>query len=159
MTEISMGDFPFYPGKKIRLYTYVFNRKNGSTLYFERATSLNGIILPPRDIIHKYQRTKRLIQFKESMKKLSSKFSHYLKKKIRLYTYIFNRNLSSLICFERQTCLRGIILPETSFTSINDISRDAFPFDVPFHPGHGPEIDYPDGPVEPEEDPGDDPDD
>ena len=53
----------------------------------------------------------------------------------------------------------GIILPETSFTSLNDISRDAFPFDVPFHPGHGPEIDYPDGPVEPEEDPGDDPDD
>ena len=93
------------------------------------------------------------------MKKPSSKFSHYLKKKIRLYTYIFNRNLSSLICFERETCLRGIILPETSFTSINDISRDAFPFDVPFHPGHGPEIDYPDGPVEPEEDPGDDPDD
>ena len=159
MTEISMGDFPFYPGKKIRLYTYVFNRNNGSTLYFERATSLNGIILLPRKIINKNQRTKRLIQFKESMKKLSSKFSHYLKKKIRLYTYIFNRNLSSLICFERQTCLRGIILPETSFTSINDISRDAFPFDVPFHPGHGPEIDYPDGPVEPEEDPGDDPDD
>ena len=159
MTEIWMGDFPFYPGKKIKLYTYVFNRNNDSTLYFKMVTSLNGIILSPNDIINKNQRTKRLIQFKESMKKLSSKFSHYLKKKIRLYTYIFNRNLSSLICFERQTCLRGIILPETSFTSINDISRDAFPFDVPFHPGHGPEIDYPDGPVEPEEDPGDDPDD
>ena len=153
MTEISMDDFPFYPGKKIRLYTYVFNRKNGSTLYFERATSLNGIILPPRDIIHKYQRTKRLIQFKESMKKLSSKFSDYLKKKIRLYTYIFNRNLSSLIGFERETCLRGIILPETSFTSLNDISRTAFPFDVPFHPGHGPNIDYPKEPEYPEEDP------
>ena len=127
---------------------------------FERTTSLNGIILLPRKIINKNQRTKRLIQFKESMKKLSSKFSHYLKKKIRLYTYIFNRNLYSLICFERETCLRGIILPETSFTSLNDISRDAFPFDVPFHPGHGPEIDYPDGPVEPEdpdEDPGDEP--
>ena len=159
MTEISMGDFPFYPGKKIRLYTYVFNRKNGSTLYFERAISLNGIILSPNDIINKNQRTKRLIQFKQSMKKLSSKFSDYLKKKIRPYTYIFNRNLSSLIGFERETCLRGIILPETSFTSVNDISRDAFPFDVPFHPGKGPEIDYPDGPVEPEEDPGDDPDD
>ena len=96
------------------------------------------------------------------MKKLSSKFSHYLKKKIRLYTYIFNRNLSPLIGFERETCLRGIILPETSFTSLNDISRTAFPFDVPFHPGLGPEIDYPDGPVEPEypeENPGDEPDD
>ena len=159
MTEIWVGDFPFYPGKKIKLYTYVFNRNNGSTLYFERATSLNGIILPFSDVIHKYQRTNRLIQFKESMKKLSSKFSHYLKKKVRLYTYVFNRNLSSLIGFERETCLRGIILPETSFTSLNDISRTAFPFDVPFHPGKGPEIDYPDGPVEPEEDPGDDPDD
>ena len=159
MTEISMWDFPLYPGKKIKLYTYVFNRNNGSTLYFKMVTSLNSIILSPNDIINKNQRTKRLIQFKESMKKLSSKFSHYLKKKIRLYTYIFNRNLSSLIGFERETCLRGIILPETSFTSVNDISRDAFPFDVPFHPGKGPEIDYPDGPVEPEEDPGDDPDD
>ena len=37
MTEIWMDDFPFYPGKKIKLYTYVFNRKNGSTLYFESA--------------------------------------------------------------------------------------------------------------------------
>ena len=54
----------------------------------------------------------------------------------------------------------GIILPETSFTSLNDISQDAFPFIIPFHPGKGPEIDYPDAPVEPEdpdEDPGDEP--
>ena len=153
MTEISMWDFPFYPGKKIKLYTYVFNRKNDSTLYFKMVTSLNGIILLPGKIINKNQRTKRLIQFKESMKKLSSKFRHYLKKKIRPYTYIFNRNLSSLIGFERVTCLRGIILPETSFTSLNDISRTAFPFDVPFHPGHGPNIDYPKEPEYPEEDP------
>ena len=60
MTEIWKGDFPFYPGKKIKLYTYVFNRNNGSTLYFERTTSLNGIILSPRKIINKYQRTNRL---------------------------------------------------------------------------------------------------
>ena len=56
--------------------------------------------------------------------------------------------------------LSGIILPETSFTSLNDISQDAFPFIIPFHPGKGPEIDYPDAPVEPEdpdEDPGDEP--
>ena len=53
----------------------------------------------------------------------------------------------------------NIILPETSFTSLNDTSRDAFPFDVPFHPGHGPEIDYPEEPEYPEEDPGDEPDD
>ena len=37
--------------------------------------------------------------------------------------------------------------------------KDAFPFNIPFHPGEGPEVIYPDGSVEPEEDPGDEPDD
>ena len=46
MTEISMGDFPFYPGKKIRLYTYIFNRNLYSLICFERETCLRGIILP-----------------------------------------------------------------------------------------------------------------
>ena len=160
MTEISMVDFPFYPGKKIKLYTYIFNRNNGSTLYFKMVTSLNGIILPFSDVIHKYQRTNRLIQFKQSMKKLSSKFTPYLEKKIRLYTYILNRKDTFLYILSKMKALSGIILPETSFTSLNDISRDAFPFIIPFHPGEGPEIDYPDAPVEPEdpdEDPGDEP--
>ena len=53
--------------------------------------------------------------------------------------------------------LSGIILPETSFTSLNDISQDAFPFIIPFPPGKGPEIDYPEEPEYPEEDPGDEP--
>ncbi len=58
--------------------------------------------------------------------------------------------------------LRGIILPETCNISLNDSIGSPFPFNIPFHPGEGPEIDYPDGPYEPEypeEDPGDDPDD
>ena len=73
--------------------------------------------------------------------------------------------------------LRGIILPLRHFNSkkygekasmINvfymknsppgNYNRDAFPFNIPFHPGQGPEIIYPDGPLEPEEDPGDEPD-
>jgi hypothetical protein len=47
-------------------------------------------------------------------------------------------------------------------STILDSSKDTFPFNIPFHPGEGPEIIYPDGPVEPEdpeEDPGDEPDD
>ena len=38
--------------------------------------------------------------------------------------------------------------------------KDAFPFNTPFHPREGPEIIYPNSPVEleyPEEDPGDEP--
>ncbi len=41
-------------------------------------------------------------------------------------------------------------------------NKDAFPFSIPFHQGQDPEIIYPDGPLEPEdpeEDPGDGPDD
>ena len=94
MTEILIPDFSFYPGKKISLYTYVFHRKNDSTLYFKRVTYL-----------------------------------------------------------------RGIILPETYYISLNDSIGGPFPFNVPFHPGEGPEIDYPNEPEYPEEDPGDDPDD
>ena len=40
-----------------------------------------------------------------------------------------------------------------------DIHREVFPYDIPFHLGYGPEIDYPEEPEYPEEDPGDDPDD
>ena len=39
-----------------------------------------------------------------------------------------------------------------------DIHREFFSYNIPFHPGYGPEIDYPDGPVEPEY-PEEDPDD
>ena len=39
-----------------------------------------------------------------------------------------------------------------------DRPSEAFPFIIPFHPGKGREIDYPDSPVEPE-DPDDDPED
>ena len=78
-------------------------------------------------------------------------------------------------------CVSGIILPLRHFYSkkysekasmmyvfdmnnslpAND-NKDSFPFNIPFHPGEGPEIIYPDGPVDPEypeEDPGDEPDD
>ena len=43
-----------------------------------------------------------------------------------------------------------------------DIHREFFSYNIPFHLGYGPEIDYPDDPEEPEypeEDPRDDPDD
>ena len=56
----------------------------------------------------------------------------------------------------------GIIISKTSFTSKNDILGNDFPFKMPFHPGKGPDVDYPEGPYEPEEpdeDPGDEPDD
>ncbi len=78
-------------------------------------------------------------------------------------------------------CVSGIILPLRHFYSkkysekasmmyVFDMNnslpgndnKDAFPFNIPFHPGEGPEIIYPDGPVDPEypeEDPGDEPDD
>ena len=59
----------------------------------------------------------------------------------------------------KMKALRGIILPETYFISLNDSIGSPFPFNIPFHPGEWPEIDYPDEPEYPEEDPGDDPDD
>ena len=141
----------------MRLNTYVFDRKNDSILYFQKVTCLRGIILPPRDVISQNQSINRLIQFKESVKKLLSNFPLYTKKKIRLNTYVFHRKSTFLYILSKMKACSGIILPETSFTSLNDTSRDAFPFDVPFHPGHGPEIDYPEEPEYPEEDPGDEP--
>ena len=66
------------------------------------------------------------------------------------------------------------IIPETHFSTekafitypnftnkgiYSDSYREVFPYNIPFHPGYGPEIDYPVEPEYPEEDPGDDPDD
>ena len=113
MTKISMPDFPLYPGKKISLYTYVFHRKNDSTLYFKRVTYLRGIILPPRDVIPKKQSIKRSFQFKEFLKKLSSNFPIYPGKKISLYTYVFHRKSTFLYILFKMKAFRGIILPET----------------------------------------------
>ena len=128
----------------------------------EVATSLNGIVLPLGDVINENYSIKPIIQIKESMKKSSSNFTLHANKNLMLINGVSHRKDTFLYILFKMKALSGIILPETSFTSLNDISRDAFPFDVPFHPGLGPEIDYPDGPVEPEypeEDPGDEPDD
>jgi hypothetical protein len=85
---------------------------------------------------------------------------------------------SFLYILSKMKCTSGIILPLRHFNSkkcsekastINvfdmnnsppgNYNRNAFPFSIPFHPGQGPEIIYPDGPLEPEDDPGDEPDD
>ncbi len=92
------------------------------------------------------------------------------------------------LCFNDMDSNKGIILPSKHFISyfpilqpknaskilsnnlkkqslnmaLLDSTNNAFPFNIPFHPGGGPEIIYPDGPLEPEdpeEDPGDEPDD
>ena len=94
-------------------------------------------------------------------------------------------NFDFIIGFNDITCSKGRIIPDKKFASyfplrnsknapesINkslnilspnstllDSANNAFPFNIPFHPGEGPEIIYPDGPVEPGEDPGDEPDD
>ena len=73
-----------------------------------------------------------------------------------------NSRNSFLYILSKMKCTSGIILPENYPISLNDSSRSVFPFNIPFHPGEGPEIIYPDGPLEqedPEEDPGDEPDD
>ena len=127
---------------------------------FERTTSLNGIILPFRDVINENYSIKPLIQIKESLKKSSSNFTFHASKNLMLINGVLHRKNTFLYILFKMKALSGIILPETSFTSLNDISQDAFPFIIPFHPGKGPEIDYPDAPVEPEdpdEDPGDEP--
>ena len=142
------------------LNTYVFDRKKDSILYFKRVSCLRGIILPFRGVIPQKQSINRLIQFKESLKKLPSNFSLYPGKKISLNTYVFHRKSTFLYILSKMKALRGIILPETCNISLNDSIGSPFPFNIPFHPGEGPEIDYPDGPYEPEypeEDPGDDP--
>ena len=126
----------------------------------ERTTSLNGIILPFRDVINENHGIKPLIQIKESLKKSSSNFTLHANKNLMLINGVSHRKNIFLYILSKMKALSGIILPETSFTSLNDISQDAFPFIIPFHPGKGPEIDYPDAPVEPEdpdEDPGDEP--
>ena len=126
----------------------------------EVATSLNGIVLPLGDVINENYSIKPLIQIKESLKKLSSNFTLHANKNLMLINGVSHRKNIFLYILSKMKALSGIILPETSFTSLNDISQDAFPFIIPFHPGKGPEIDYPDAPVEPEdpdEDPGDEP--
>ncbi|WP_298279330.1 hypothetical protein [Ferroplasma sp.] len=86
--------------------------------------------------------------------------------------------ISFLYILSKMKCVSGIILPLRHFISkkyskkasmLNvfgmnnslpqNYIKDAFPFNIPFHPGEGPEVIYPDGSVEPEEDPGDEPDD
>ena len=127
---------------------------------FERTTSLNGIILPFRYVTNENHGINPLIQIKESLKKSSSNFTFHTNKNLMLINGVPHRKNTFLYILSKMKALSGIILPETSFTSLNDISRDAFPFIIPFHPGKGPEIDYPDAPVEPEdpdEDPGDEP--
>ena len=148
---------------------------------FEEVPCLNGIILPFIDAIPKKQWIKSSIQFKESLKKLPSNFPIYLNKNLRLINVVFHRKITFLYILSKMKALRGIILPLRHFNSkkygekasmINvfymknsppgNYNRDAFPFNIPFHPGEGPEIIYPDGPLEPEdpeEDPGDEPDD
>ena len=126
----------------------------------EVATSLNGIVLPLGDVINENYSIKPIIQIKESMKKSSSNFTLHANKNLMLINGVSHRKDTFLYILFKMKALSGIILPETSFTSLNDISQDAFPFIIPFHPGKGPEIDYPDAPVEPEdpdEDPGDEP--
>ncbi len=126
----------------------------------EVATSLNGIVLPLGDVINENYSIKPIIQIKESMKKSSSNFTLHANKNLMLINGVSHRKNIFLYILSKMKALSGIILPETSFTSLNDISQDAFPFIIPFHPGKGPEIDYPDAPVEPEdpdEDPGDEP--
>ena len=126
----------------------------------EVATSLNGIVLPLGDVINENYSIKPLIQIKESLKKSSSNFTFHASKNLMLINGVLHRKNTFLYILFKMKALSGIILPETSFTSLNDISQDAFPFIIPFHPGKGPEIDYPDAPVEPEdpdEDPGDEP--
>ena len=129
---------------------------------FKEVPCLNGIILPFRDAIPKKQGIKSSIQFKESLKKLPSNFPIYHNKNLRLINVVFHRKITFLYILSKMKALRGIILPENYYISLNDSSRSVFPFNIPFHPGQGPEIIYPDGPLEPEdpeEDPGDDPDD
>ena len=130
--------------------------------HFKEVPCLNGIILPSRGVIPKKQGIKSSIQFKESLKKLPSNFPIYHNKNLRLINVVFHRKSTFLYILSKMKALRGIILPENYYISLNDSSRSAFPFNIPFHPGEGPEIIYPDGPLEPEdpeEDPGDEPDD
>jgi hypothetical protein len=89
-----------------------------------------------------------------------------------------NSRNSFLYILSKMKCTSGIILPLRHFNSkkysekasmmngfdMNDslarnYIKDAFSFNIPFHPGEGPDIIYPDDTVEPEEDPGGEPDD
>ena len=99
-------------------------------------------------------------------------------------SHLFTKNkrprygrISFLYILSKMKCVSGIILPlrhfnpkkyskKTSMMNVFDMNnslprnyiKDAFPFNIPFHPGEGPEIIYPNSPVEPEY-PGDEPDD
>ena len=138
------------------LINVIVHRNLYPLTHFQKVTCLRGIILPPRDVISQNQSINRLIRFKESLKKLPSNFPLYPGQKIRLNTYVFHKKSIFLYILSKMKACSGIILPETYLMSLNDSSGSAFPFHVPFHPGEGPEVNYPN---EPEEDPGDDPDD
>ena len=77
-----------------------------------------GIILPPRDVISQNQSINRLIQFKQSVKKIPSNFPIYPGKKISLNTYVFHRKSTFLYILSKMKALRGIILPETCNISL-----------------------------------------
>ena len=98
----------------------------------EVATSLNGIVLPLGDVINENYSIKPLIQIKESLKKLSSNFTLHANKNLMLINGVPHRKNTFLYILFKMKALSGIILPETSFTSLNDISQDAFPFIIPF---------------------------
>ena len=87
--------------------------------------------------------------------KLKLIFSFHVNKKIMLYPYVFDKNNGCSLSFQNITQSKGIIIPKTSFASKNAIYGYNFPFKMPFHPGHGPDINEPYVP----EDPGDEPDD
>ena len=144
--------FPFHVNKKIMLYPYVFDKNNGCILSFQNIILPDNIIIPPRCFIIKKHALK---QFKESIKKLLSKIAFQVSKKIMLYPYVFDKNNGCILYFENITQSRGIIITKTSVASKNAIYGYNFPFKVPFHPGHGSDINEPYVP----EDLGDDTDD
>ena len=95
----------------MRLNTYVFDRKKDSILYFKRITCLRSIILPSRDVIPQNQSINRLIQVKESLKKIPSNFPIYHGKKIRLINVVFHRKSTFLYILSKMKVLRGRIIP------------------------------------------------
>lgn len=80
-------------------------------------------------------------------------------------SFSWHRASGGIILHESHSSTRNPFKTPLNFSNKGmhaDSPSEAFPFIIPFHPGKGPEIDYPDSPVEPEDpddDPGDEPDD
>ena len=118
---------------------------------------IRGIIIPQWYVISKKHVLWQLNQFIEPIKKLSPIFHLSVIKNAEPINVILEYNLFSLTYFKKISYLNGIIIPEPSLISKNDVSGHSFSPDFPFKmpvPGPRPGINEPDGP---DRDPGDEP--